>query len=666
MPLRSSGRSLDLSRFETGGVVNATSAKQLSAYLFTDRGIYRPGEATHIGMITRTADWKSSLTGLSIEIEISDSRGNVVRRDKLKLSQTAFEEITFTTQPASPTGTYQAVAWLSKDEKHREMLGSVSFNVQEFEPDRMKVRLDLSDRAIPGWLTPADVKARVSAMHLFGEPASNRRVEGELNLSPVLPRFDRYPDYRFQIGEVVKEPYHETLAATITDDKGNTELSLDLQRFAGRAYRLNVLARAFEAEGGRSVAAQNSAVVADAPYLVGVKPDGDLSFVRRSATRQTHWLAVNQQLTPVAASQLTLEWIERKYLSVLTQQPDNTYKYVSRLKEIVRDTRKVQIAAGGSSFALPTQEPGDFMLVLRNSAGAELNRLSYTVAGDANISRSLDRNAELQIQLDKPAYSGGDTINVSIRAPYAGAGLITVERERVFLHQWFKTTTTSSVQHVTLPQDFEGNGYVSVQFLRDPSSNEIFMSPLSYGVAPFAANIAARTQQVRITAAPQVKPGAVLAIHVVPAEASRIAVFAVDEGILQVARYKNPDPLAYFFQKRMLQVETTQILDLILPEFRRFMALAAPGGDADGGFSRHLNPFNRKHKPPVAWWSGIIDAGSGGRDFRYTVPDYFNGRLRISSHRRQLPARRSHGGAHRSERRFHPYTKRARHGRSRR
>jgi uncharacterized protein YfaS (alpha-2-macroglobulin family) len=338
---------------------------------------------------------------------------------------------------------------------------------------------------------------------------------------------------------------------------------------------------------------------------------------------------VNQQLMPVAAPQLTLEWVQRKYLSVLTQQPDRTYKYVSRLKEIVRNTRDVQVAAGGSNFPLPTQEPGDFMLVLRNAAGAELNRLSYSVAGEANISRSLDRNSELQIQLDKPAYSGGDTIGVSIRAPYTGAGLITIERERVFYHQWFKTSTTSSVQRVTLPPGFEGNGYVTVEFLRDPASDEIFMSPLSYGVAPFAADLSVRTQSVQLTAARQVKPGSVLAIHIAPAEASRVAVFAVDEGILQVVRYKNPDPLGYFFQKRMLEVETAQILDLMLPEFRRFLELAAPGGDADGGFARHLNPFNRKHKQPVAWWSGIIDAGPEGRDFRYTVPDYYNGRLRI-------------------------------------
>src|SRR4029077_21264158 len=117
--------------------------------------------------------------------------------------------------------------------------------------------------------------------------------------------------------------------------------------------------------------------------------------------------------------------------------------------------------------------------------------------------------------------------------------------------------------------------------------------------------------------------------QVVPAETSRVALLAVDEGILQVARYKNPDPLAYFFQKRMLEVQTTQILDLILPDFKRFLALAAPGGDADGGFSRHLNPFAKKHKAPVAYWSGLIDVGPAGKDLKYVVPDYFNGKLRI-------------------------------------
>ena len=629
LPFRTGGRDLDLSRYDTGGAESAQSAQQVSAYLFSDRGIYRPGETTHLGVIARTADWKASLAGLPLDVEITDARGLVVSRRQLTVSAGSFDELAYTSQTSAPTGTYEAVAYLVKDEKHREVLGTTTFKVQEFEPDRMKVQLELAASPIAGWLRPDDVKARITVAHLFGAAAGNRRVEGELSLTPVLPRFARYPDHRFQIGEVIKEPYHEALAALRTDDKGTAEFNLDLKRFVGRAYRLNLLGRAYEAEGGRNVAAQDSAIVADAPFLVGVKADGDLAFVQRASARQAQWLAVNQQLNPVAADKLTLDWVQRKFVSVLTQQSSGTFKYVSRLKTIARSSRTVRIAAGGSSFPLPTDEPGDFDLVLRDGAGAMLNTLSYSVAGQANLSRSLDRNAELQIQLDKPAYSSGDTIAVSIRAPYVGAGLITIERDRVFTSQWFKTTTTSSVQRIRLPDDFEGNGYVSVQFVRDPSSDELFMSPLSYGVAPFGANLAARTQPVTLTAPRQVKPGTTLTIRVAPGEASRVVVLAVDEGILQVARYKNPDPLGYFFQKRRLEVETMQILDLILPDFKRFLALAAPGGDAGGGFARHLNPFNRKRKAPVAYWSGVVDVGPAGRDFKYVVPDYFNGKLRI-------------------------------------
>jgi uncharacterized protein YfaS (alpha-2-macroglobulin family) len=109
---------------------------------------------------------------------------------------------------------------------------------------------------------------------------------------------------------------------------------------------------------------------------------------------------------------------------------------------------------------------------------------------------------------------------------------------------------------------------------------------------------------------------------------TRAVVFAVDEGILQVARYKNADPLGHFFQKRALEVRSAQILDLILPEFKRLMAAAAPGGDEAGANARFLNPFKRRGEAPAVYWSGIVDL-NGEREFSYTVPDHFNGTLRV-------------------------------------
>src|SRR5262249_27716303 len=161
--------------------------------LFSDRGIYRPGETTHLGLIARTTDWKSSLAGLPLEVVVTDSRAAVVSRQPIKLSATAFEEIEFTSQLASPTGMYQAPAFLVKNEKTREILGSTSFKVQEFEPDRMKVRLELSEKGTDGWLKPEDVKVRAMVAHLFGEAATGRRVEAEMSLTAVLPMFARFP-----------------------------------------------------------------------------------------------------------------------------------------------------------------------------------------------------------------------------------------------------------------------------------------------------------------------------------------------------------------------------------------------------------------------------------------------------------------------------------------
>jgi hypothetical protein len=240
----------------------------------------------------------------------------------------------------------------------------------------------------------------------------------------------------------------------------------------------------------------------------------------------------------------------------------------------------------------------------------------------------MDRNAELELKLARADFVPGEEIEVSIRAPFTGAGLITIERERVHAAKWFRTDTTSSVQRIRLPADFDGNGYVSVAFLRDPNSAEVFTSPLSHGVVPFSVNLDRRKVEVKLDAPARLRPGETLELAYSASRRSRIVVFGVDEGILQVAGWRTPDPLGFFFEKRALEVDTRQILDLLLPEFQALMQSAA-GGDAEGAGAKYLNPFKRRRDKPVAFWSGLLEAGPQPATFRYTVPDSFNGSMRL-------------------------------------
>jgi hypothetical protein len=310
------------------------------------------------------------------------------------------------------------------------------------------------------------------------------------------------------------------------------------------------------------------------------------------------------------------------------KQPNGTYKYESRPKEVLVSEGPLAFPASGLALALESATPGNFFYRIRDAEGLELNRVEYSVAGAGNVTRAMDRNAELQLTLNRKSFAPGEEIEVSIRAPYVGAGLIAIERDKVYAHQWFKSSTQASVQKIRVPANFEGGGYISVQYIRDPSSDEIFTSPLSYGVVPFAVDLDKRTNKLTLSALSKVKPGEPLKIKLTAAQPARVVVFAVDEGILQVARYQTPEPLAFFFQKRSLDVRTAQILDLILPEFRKLMQAAAPGGDAESALGRNLNPFKRKRDKPAVFWSGIVDVKDEA-EFTYGVPDTFNGTLRL-------------------------------------
>jgi alpha-2-macroglobulin len=634
LPMNRYDRDLDYSRFDTGGVANAANADSLNAYLFSDRGMYRPGDTMHIGMIVKTATWAKTLDGLPLEAEVLDARGLVVKKETIKLGVAGFNELTYKTLETSPTGTYTVNLYSVKDNNAYQQLGSVSVKVQEFLPDRMKVKTlfakdsTLYPDNLAGWLHPKDLKANVNVQNLFGTAAENRRVVTTLTLSPAYPAFTAYKDYIFYDPQRAKEGYSEVLSDGKTNLEGVAEFKLGLEKYTKATYQLNILAQAYEAGGGRSVSSEAGALISEQPYLVAYKADGDLSYISKASKLAARLIAVNSSLKQIDANELTLALIERKYVSVLTKQNSGVFKYESRQKEVLIKEAPYNIAAAGNSLNLDTETAGNFAYVLKNKDGLELNRVEYSVAGVGNVSRSLERNAELQLTLDKKDYKAGEEISVSIRAPYIGAGLITIERDKVYAQQWFKVDTQASVQKITLPADFDGNGYVSVQFVRDPSSDEIFTSPLSYGVVPFETNLDARSNTLKLTAQPLVKPGQVLKIQLDAAKPARVVVFAVDEGILQVARYKNPDALGYFFQKRQLEVSTSQILDMILPEFKKIMAATAPGGDADGALGKHLNPFKRKTDKPAVYWSSIVDVEKT-KTFEYTVPETFNGKLRL-------------------------------------
>jgi uncharacterized protein YfaS (alpha-2-macroglobulin family) len=630
LPYGRQDRLLDMSRFDVGGVTDSESNQGISAYLFSERGLYRPGDEIHIGALVRSRDLNQNLAGLPLEMVVSDARGMEVKRERFKLSSAGLEEFSHRTREESPTGNYTVSLYTVKDGHADSQIGSTTVTVREFLPDRMVLHSKFSVENPEGWVSPKGLEGRVNLANLFGTPAAGRRIRAKLILTPGMPSFPSLRDFHFYNPQKPIEPSEQELPDSQTDDDGQAKIALGLERFADATYRLTLVTEGFEAEGGRSVTSEATTAISSRPWLIGYKTDGDLQYVNKDAAREVELVAVGSKGAKVAADKLQMVVLERRYVSSLVRLDNGTFRYQSVRKDVEASRKPFTIPVAGTRAKLPTDKAGDFVLSLQNTAGEVVQEIPFTVAGFGNLARSLEKNAELQLALKTGDVPAGGEIELQIKAPYTGNGLITIEREKVYAWKWFHTSETASVQKIKVPAELEGGGYVSVSFVRDSASEEVFMSPLSYATAPFSISRGKRALTVKVETDDLVKPGTTLTMKVSANHKGRAMVFAVDEGVLHVAHYKTPDPLGHFLQKRALSVRTTQILDLILPELAKLREAAAPGGDdQEGAIGANLNPFRRKHDKPVVFWSGIVEVGPQAKELTYEVPDNFNGTLRV-------------------------------------
>ncbi len=633
LPFGRQDRVLNFSRFDTDGV-SGLAAHDLTAFVFTDRGIYRPGDEAKLGLIVKQRDWQGKLDGVPLRLDVVDPRGTTVQSRVMKLNAAGFLEANFKTRETSATGSYAVDCYLVRSGPDDVLLGSTSLRVAEFLPDRLKIKATLSSSAAEGWVNGSGLTAAIALENLYGSPSVGHRVTGKVRLDPSQFSFERFSDYTFTDPyfnpQVARNSHEEDLPDQTTDDAGTATFDLKMASLEPSAYRLSFFSEGFEKEGGRSVAAGADVLVSPRAWLLGYKPDGDFSYVHRRSARAVTFIAVDSALKKIGVEHLRLKLAERHFVSVLVQKPNGNYAYESVLKESPVSEEELAVSDQGLAWPLQDAQPGDFAARVYDDHGDLVADVRYTVAGDGNLSRSLEKNAELTAHLSKPEYLPGEEIEVEITAPYTGAGLLTIERDKVYAHAWFEAKTTSSVQKIRLPEGFEGNGYLNVAFVRALDSREIYMSPLSYAVLPFRVNQEARRTHITIDVPKVARPGEALPMTISASRPTQAVVYAVDEGILQVARYTLPDPLGYFFRKQALEVGTRQTVDLILPEYSIVKQFAAAGGDGDDdALAHHLNPFKRKHDAPVAYWSGIVDIGPQAKTFTYNVPDYFAGTVRV-------------------------------------
>lgn len=633
LPLDDYSRVVDYSRFPTQG--QTSNADGINAYVFSERGIFRPGETLRFGMLMRRGDWKALPPDMPFFAELSDPSERTILRRQFVVGADGLAELSWTVPEGAPTGRYRLDVQTPNADGFAVVLGSGAVRVEEFQPDTMSLSATVNPAPGKGWLNASQASADAALKNLYGLPAVDRRLRGQLSVRPASLSFPGYEDFTFHDAM----PYRGSaltldLGEVRTDAQGRAVLPLPLEKLRGGTLHCRLLVEGFEPGGGRSVTTVRDFLVSPLQAVLGYRPTGaggNLGFIPKGSESTLEFVALGPDLGRADPGELTFSVAERRYVTSLVTDKDGRYRYDETPvdREIVSSKRSFD-ASGNLAWAVPTDKPGEFLLSVRNASGQIMALVPFSVAGNDDLrlaGRDELPSGNLRLHIDKADYAPGESIRLFLSSPYDGMGLITLERDSVAASRWFRVRAGNSVQEIAVPKDFEGRAYVNVSLARSLSSPDVFMQPHSYAVAPLTVNVARRDMGLRLKAPEQVLPGSALSVSLSARHPGKALIFAVDEGVLQLTAFATPDPLRYLLNDRALEVETRQMFDLLMPDHGQ-LRIPAFGGDMALSGGRFHNPFKRKAEPPLSWWSGIVEVGAE-TSVTIPVPGYYNGRVRI-------------------------------------
>jgi hypothetical protein len=624
---------LDLSARDVGG---RAAPGDVDVYMYTDRGIYRPGEVARVTGLIRDAAGRA-IANRESTLVVYRPNGTEARRERLMRAEQAGAVIrSVPIDRSAPRGRWRVA--LEVDGQKGEA-GSVDFSVEDFVPQRLKVEAKASEAPFAA----NDSRAiAVDAQFLYGAPGAGLPVEGEARVTVDPSPFDDPAVKGFSFGRV-DESFDERffqLNPTTTDGDGKAQLLFQLPDApkSSLPLRARVVATVFE-PGGRTVREGFSIPVRLTPRYIGLRLKGEAYSVPENGRGVVEVTLVDGagQRAPGQGLSWTLvreDWSYDWYLD------SGQWRWRRTGRDVPINAGALNVAA--DKFAEITQEKmksGDYRLIVTDPASGAESSMRFYVGwgGGANDANTPDMVAVVP-PTDK--VKPGQGVRVQIKPPYAGEAQIVVASDRILSMKTMRVPAEGATLTLRADESWGAGVYVLATVMTPRAPATLPVPRRAVGVAYVPIDMDGRTLKVSlgdgmptakgaggvdtVLIRPRTKVKIPLTITGNPrGERVRVTLAAVDEGILQLTKFQSPDPAAWYFGRKALGVNIKDDYGRLLNPNLAAPTIARQGGDGLGGEGLTTVPTKT-----VALWAGLVNLERGRTEVELDIPD-FNGQLRL-------------------------------------
>ncbi|MCB9014279.1 MAG: alpha-2-macroglobulin family protein [Lentimicrobiaceae bacterium] len=606
---------IETSRFDVGG--KRTAGQNYDVFIYGDRNLYRPGDSVFCNALVRSFKW-DAVQDIPVKFRViaPDGKDYIIRR--AQLSKTGSAQLSFRLPESALTGGYIIEVLASND----VLIGNYRIGVEEFMPDRIKAQVKTDKES---YFNGEVLRANTTATNLFGPPAANRKIESELRISRKDFIAKGYENFNFSITTPTDIYFENSVNESTTDAKGMSEQQFTLPDFAEIGLLSGRLFTTVFDETGRPVNRYNEVEILTQSTFYGIGPVP--GWVSTGRPLSIHTTALNRQGKAVKGD-AKLEVVSIRWETVLERNYGST-NYRSQRKEKVILARNISIGTGGYNLQFLPPVSGEYEVRISSRNSSNFVKQSFYAYGWADAGTSsfqVNREGEIDIEADKASYKPGETARLLFKTPFAGELLITIEQNKVLEYYSIPANAQGANLDLKIRDEFMPNAYIGATLIRKIDNSGLPLT-VAHGFASVKVEKPERRLNVTIDVPEKQRSKRNQLIKVKTSPGAEVTIAAVDEGILQITGYSNPDPYSYFYQKRALEVNAYDLFGELFPELSS--GHSSSGGDRGFDMGKRLNPLTSKRVKLLARWSGTLKADANGNvNFNLPIPQ-FSGAIRV-------------------------------------
>ncbi len=607
------------SGFDIGGI--SSEDLKTRAYIYTERGVYRPGDSINLSTIIRFSSGRRD--DVPVRLRLINPEGTMVYEHTENEARDGFYNFGLMTDMNAPTGNWNVNLQVGNKYFYHTL------KIETVVANRLKVKVASSLKKI---LPENDnVEISVESKFLFGTPSPDLPYTTEVQVFDVSNPFPKYAEFSFKDEFVDFERARNRLSSGNLDGEGKARVNWVVPDFRSASTPLKAkLTATVQEDGGRPNDSWTYVDIHPFEHYVGISRSH--RYLKLNTKADIPVVVVDHEGKPVAGRELTYR-IYRNDTYWWYQY--NSYRDFRLRFKSDKHTYLVEegtITSGKPYGQLPFQpsQKGQYLIEVQDAVYQGHQSSIFVSAYPWGGMPSGDQNAgTLVLGTDKETYEVGESASVKFPSPKQGNILLTVEQgDKILSSKWVQPNP--DVEEMTVPlkitADMAPNVYVTITALQ-PHAQTVNDRPIRmFGILPITVVQPSSKEALVIDMPDELRPKQKFDIDItnVSGKQTQFTIAVVDEGLLDLTNFKTPDPWKEFYKKIRLGISTYDLFGFVIGAnaedvFKTFSI----GGDGDYRESQ-LDPFEKKKRfKPVSMFKGpIMTDGNGKARVSFEMPNY--------------------------------------------